>query len=150
MTVAKHDLIESYLDQHPSGDASREEIERIAGRRCIVGYGWAVYVTETPDMDGIDYALFGDGYKSDGTNVGWAGYSGTTTQHLQEIKAALEARDASYAVVDAQMRSARGWAARGGRGDRPALSEIPDEDFRAFVRTHRVEKREYTGHFYRK
>jgi hypothetical protein len=56
-----------------------------------------VYAAEVNDGQ---YALFGDGYASHNTDVGWAGYSGQTTQHLQELKGMFEEHDVPYTVVD--------------------------------------------------
>lgn len=131
MTLSKTDLIERFLSGATAGRASREEIKAINGYRCIVGYGWAVYAA---DLVG-EYALFGDGYKTRGTHVGWAGYSGTTTGHLQEIKGVLEAKDAPYRVVGGALTESK--LAKG------------DFDLEAYVEENEVEPREATGYLYR-
>jgi len=131
MTLSNHDLIERFLAGCSDGRAARMEIETINGVRCIVGYGWAVYAADMGDT----IALFGDGYRTEGDNVGWAGYSGTTTGHLQEIKGAMVETDRKFAVADYAFE----------------VSELrdgtpPDQ----IVREQEVEPRDYTGHLYRK
>lgn len=118
------------------GSASNTAIQMIADRRVLVGYGYAVYALDLSGVGDVaaDFALFGDGYASDNSAVGWAGYSGTTTQHLQEIKAALEAVDAEFAVVDRRLET--------GQLDDVSVAELIEE--RA------VEPQEYTGHLYRR
>lgn len=131
MTLPKDELIARFLDGGTAGTASNMEIRTINGYRCIVGYGWAVYAA---DLIG-EYALFGDGYKTTETHVGWAGYSGTTTQHLQEIKGALEATDEPFRVVDEPL----------------TMSNLRDDelDLEAFTAKHEVEPRETTGYLYK-
>jgi hypothetical protein len=131
MTLAKEDMIQRFLDGEESGSASREEIDVVEGWRCIIGYGWAVYAADL----GEKFALFGDGYKSKGTDVGWAGYSGQTTQHLQEIKAALETGGHEYVVVDQAVTKLE----IGNRTHTPAEAAEKNQ----------VEKRETTGYLYR-
>lgn len=126
MTLPKRELIERFLDGDGSApDASREQLRTLVRGgaatateqvlfstddpshdeepqqyRCIIGYGHAVYAAEVNDGQ---YALFGDGYASHNTDVGWAGYSGQTTQHLQELKGMFEEHDVPYTVVDYQL-----------------------------------------------
>lgn len=131
MTLANRDLIERFLDGRESGKASRMEIRTRDGYRLLVGYGWAIYAADLGDK----FALFGDGYKTNDTHVGWAGYSGTTTGHLQDIKRMLEERDEEYIVVDHQ-------------------TEYNDFNLDAFdieerAEAEEVEPRETTGYLYR-
>ena len=112
MTISKRELIERFLDGDDSiPDASRERVQLLVRGgpsaveyaqkyRCIIGYDHAVYAAEVNEGQ---YALFGDGYATHNTDVGWAGYSGQTTQHLQEIKGMFEEHDVPYTVVDKRL-----------------------------------------------
>lgn len=136
MSMSKRKLLERFLAGGDSGTASRLSLREIDGVRCVVGYNWAVYAADLGD--GV--ALFGDGYKSNGDNVGWAGYSsnGQSTQHMQEIKGMLHEHGVPYVVVDAQLRC--GKTLRGG----PQIGDVDDLD--AFVREHEVDPRDGTGY----
>jgi len=119
--------------------ANKMELVGVDGLLLVVGYGWAVYACR--DAAGNFY-LFGDGYATDGSNVGWAGYSSTTTKHLQYLKSALEAADRNCRVIDSRLQ----------------LSDIEDcgPDKRPAVLVtdllydHEVEPLDYTGYLYRK
>ena len=91
--MRKYDLITRYLNgKKNTGKASRLSLHD----ETIIGYGWAVYCMRFNGK----HLLFGDGYATKGNNVGWAGYSGQTTQHMQEIKGMLEENGEDYTVVD--------------------------------------------------
>lgn len=131
MTIAKSTMIQRFLHGNHTGKASREELRLLNGTLCVVGYGWAVYAADLGDR----YVLFGDGYKTRGNNVGWAGYSGTTTAHLQEIKGAFEERGVDYVVVDFRLE------------DQDVLDS--EFSFAEIIEEYQVEKRESTGYLYR-
>ena len=133
MTESKQTVINRYIEGGTRGTASRFEIKLLNGYRCIVGYGWAIYAAYP--IDG-EYVLFGDGYKTDSTNVGWAGYSGTTTQHIQEIKSGFEVEGAPYTVADT----------------RPTTSDLEQDaayDLPTVVEENEVEPLDTTGYYYR-
>lgn len=133
MTIAKSVMIDRFLHGIPNEKASREEVESVNNLVSIVGYGWAIYAVKF----GHEVLLFGDGYKTKKTNVGWAGYSGQTTQHLQEIKGALEETNKNYTVVDYQLRKSE-----------LENFENPHEELSQIVEENEVEARDGTGYTY--
>lgn len=144
MTLSNGGLAQRFVTaDSPRGDrgeASRMRIDTIDGTRVVIGYGWAIYAAWVEGWD--EFLLFGDGYASDDTDVGWAGYSGPTTGHIQKIKGALEFHDVDFTVVDARPST----RTRGGEGhvvrDADGLYELASENA--------VDPQEYTGYFYRK
>lgn len=143
MTLSNDELARRFVAGDATGKACNMEIAKLGEYRAVIGYSWAVYACELPDDHPADVALFGDGYATDSTAVGWAGYSGTTTGHLQILKAALEDAGVPFAVVDSRVK--RGWSGTGADKrfrDIDALGEYVDGDT--------VEKQGYTGYLYRK
>lgn len=137
MTTTNENLAERFVRGDGSGEASRMEICVIGDTRYILGYGWAVYAAATPGA----YYLFGDGYKTDDTNVGWSGYSSTTTKHIQIIKAALETFAGDFAVVDKRVEASD-------------LHKRSPEEIPAYLNNlkvaEEVEPLDYTGYRYRR
>lgn len=136
MTLSNADLAKRFVTGG-TGSANRMEIREVDGVRVVVGYGWAVYAATSP---GVGYVLFGDGYATDNSNVGWAGYSSTTTKHLQTLKGALEEHARDFTVVDVELTTrSKGFG-------RP---EIDDVSLTELMSEHAVEPREATGYYYR-
>lgn len=132
MTLSNDAMIQRFLEGVNIASASRMQVQTIESIRCIVGYGHAVYCAEA----GGQYALFGDGYATDGSAVGWSGYSGPTTKHIQRIKGWLETNREDYVVVDR----------------RPQTDDIDDEDWNVskMIAEDAVEAQEYTGYYYQR
>jgi len=109
MTTSKEATIAAFL-RGESEQAFRMESTTYAGVPCIIGYGWAAYAADLrecgPGPDAV--VLYGDGHASLGTDVGWAGYSGTTTTHIHDIKAKLSTPryGGEYRVADARPAAA--------------------------------------------
>jgi hypothetical protein len=137
MTLTNDTLAERFVRGHASGSSSRMSLARVDDVTVVVGYGWAVYAAKSPGR----YYLFGDGYASDSTAVGWSGYSSTTTKHIQTIKAALEEFAGDYSVVDHRLEMSE-------------LVSSPPEAAAAYLdelkREHGTEPLEYTGYHYMK
>lgn len=100
MTYTNRKAAERFVADE-NGAASNMRSEMVSGVRCMVGYGWAVYALYMADED--RFVLFGTGYRSDGSEKGWVGYSSTTTKQIHTIKDALERAGAEYDVVDRQL-----------------------------------------------
>lgn len=96
--MSKTDMIRDRFLADRDGKASRMRSTTVDDYRCIVGYGWAVYAVDMGDF----VALFGDGYATHDTDVGWAGYSGSTTGHLQDIKRVMGDDQIPFKVIDAR------------------------------------------------
>lgn len=121
--MRKYDLITRYLNSDKNtGKASRLSLHEVNGYETIIGYGWAVYCLKFYG----NHFLFGDGYATKGNNVGWAGYSGQTTQHMQEIKGMLEENDEDYTVVDYRL-------------EKSELYNLEESDIRDIVLENQVE-----------
>jgi len=137
MTLRNDELAERFVRGAESGSASRMEIKTLNDTRYVLGYGWAVYAAVTPG----NYYLFGDGYKSDRSNVGWAGYSGTTTKHIQVLKRALEDAAGRYSVLDYRLEESE-------------ITDMAPEavpvHLNGIHRAHGQEPLEYTGYLYRR
>lgn len=94
--IEHESVAELFLAGATSGQGWNMRVTMINGLSSIVGYGWAVYAMDVPGRK----VVFGDGFKTDNTHVGWAGYSNTTTQHIHQILSAFDDRGVDYTVVD--------------------------------------------------
>lgn len=137
MTLRNDKLAERFVRGADTGQASRMRIETINDVRYVEGYGWALYAAASPG----GYYLFGDGHKTDNTNVGWAGYSSTTTNHIQILKRALVNKGVNFAVVDKRVESDE-LLSTAPEAVAGLLNELKQE--------HEVEPNDYTGYHYKK
>jgi hypothetical protein len=125
MTTSKEHAIAAFLRGEPA-QASRMESTTYAGVPCIIGSGWAVYAADLrecgPGPDAI--VLYGDGHANLGTDLGWSGYSNSTTTHIHDIKAKLSTPryGGRYRVADARPAATSTLRHRGEQADATPVS----------------------------
>lgn len=148
MTDTKAQTVRAFL-RGESAEASRFEVEEYGGVPCIIGYGWAIYAADLRDQpEGPDaVVLFGDGYKSDNSHVGWAGYSPTTTTHIHDIKSGIGKEGVPYVVADVRPQRT---AIKHDTGTKTIQSGKASERLAALAESFGVEPQDTPRYYYQK